>query len=175
MLTGKLLREKHGGNNAAVDVLSIESLRPPWSIDESLFTDQCQRCDACVESCETGLLVKGSGGFPEADYQKGFCTFCKKCVDACDHKALVLTSVPWQQKPEFTNTCLAANKVFCRTCEESCEVEAIRFQLKPGGIAQPELAPELCTGCGECIADCPVQALTMNKIQKQQPDNRMSA
>ncbi len=140
-----------------------DTLRPPWSINESLFVDQCRRCNDCIEQCETGLLVSGSGGFPEADYDKGYCTFCEQCVDACDHKALILTDTPWRQLPEITDKCLASNKVFCRSCQESCEVEAISFQLKPGGIAQPQLDNDLCTGCGECITDCPVQALTMKQ------------
>ncbi|MRI32412.1 ferredoxin-type protein NapF [Endozoicomonas sp. OPT23] len=164
MALAKLASRRHFLRGRIAD---SDTLRPPWSIDESLFVDQCRRCNACVEQCGTDLLVKGSGGFPEADYSKGFCTFCEKCVEACEHQALVITESPWQQLPVITDKCLAMNKVFCRTCEESCEVEAIRFQLKLGGIAQPLIENDLCTGCGECIADCPVQALVMKKTAKK--------
>lgn len=154
--------------------IDSSTLRPPWSIEESLFVDQCRRCNACIEQCETGLLKSGSGGFPEADYSNGFCTFCEKCVDACEHQVLVITETPWQQLPEITIQCLAANKVFCRSCEESCELEAIRFQLKPGGIAQPQIDNDLCTACGECIAECPVQALNMKKQTVISPEQAVA-
>ena len=57
--------------------------------------------------------------------------------------------------------CLARQRVVCRTCGETCEAGAIRFVMQPGQVAQPEILPESCTGCGDCLADCPTLALAL--------------
>lgn len=57
--------------------------------------------------------------------------------------------------------CLALQQVVCRTCGEMCEPGAIRFVMQPGRVALPEILPERCTGCGDCIADCPTLALVL--------------
>ncbi len=141
--------------------------RPPWSLPEKEFIDHCQRCTKCIAACETGLLVKGSGGFPEAHFNQAGCTFCSACVQSCPHGALIKqttnTRKPWFQKPEINQSCLAEQHVHCRTCSDFCETQAIHFLLRPGGVATPKIHTELCSGCGECIASCPTKALTMKK------------
>ena len=137
--------------------------RPPWSLPEKDFLDQCQRCGDCISVCETGLLTAGSGGFPEAHFEQAGCSFCNACVLSCPHGALIKNKPqPWFQKPAISTGCLALQQVHCRTCSDFCETEAISFLLKPGGVAKPIIDTELCSGCGECIASCPVKALSMN-------------
>ncbi|CAM3544163.1 ferredoxin-type protein NapF [Parendozoicomonas haliclonae] len=144
------------------------AIRPPWSVAEQTFFSLCQRCDDCVKACETGLLKRGDGGYPEADFNRGECTFCQQCVEACQHEALLYSpdSQPWRIKAAIKDSCLARNGIHCRTCAERCDLEAITFRLMPGGIAQPTLDTEACTGCGACVADCPSRSITMNNEQQ---------
>ncbi len=140
------------------------AFRPPWSPDEDSFIDQCRRCGDCISACETGLLVKGSGGFPEADFNNAGCTFCGKCSQACTFNVLNSNQqTAWNLEARINESCLAVNKVHCRTCQEQCEPEAISFRLSAGGIAKPIIDSSICTGCGECVSGCPVDAINMHR------------
>ena len=68
---------------------------------------------------------------------------------------------PANPQPRFADNCLARRKVECRVCGEACDAGAIRFRPALGGVSQPELRPDACTGCGDCVAPCPVAAITM--------------
>jgi len=59
--------------------------------------------------------------------------------------------------------CLTRQDVLCRACAESCEPAAITFQVEVGGVPRPKIDPTLCTGCGECLSSCPVQAIYLQK------------
>ncbi len=165
--------------------------RPPWSIPEDYFVDYCTRCDKCIDACFDELIVKGRGGFPQMDFKQGGCDFCEDCLNVCETNALSkipdstkvnLTSdsyeesseslsssesflPPWHIKANIDLTnCLSMNATICRSCGESCDDKAIKFDLKLGGIAEPVLNKEQCTGCGACFAVCPVQAITLTSI-----------
>lgn len=56
--------------------------------------------------------------------------------------------------------CLARRGITCMSCREACGENAIRLHMAPGG-ALPVLDPTLCTGCGDCLAPCPVSAITL--------------
>ena len=59
----------------------------------------------------------------------------------------------------ISDACLSAKGVVCRTCEEQCDPGAISFKLALGGVANAQVDATVCTGCGECIAPCPVDAI----------------
>lgn len=146
--------------------ISKQSLapRPPWSLAEADFVERCTRCDACIEVCPTGILVRADGGYPEVDFSRGECTFCGGCVSACAPAALVRLPDPapaWSIRALVADSCLAMNGVECRVCGEACPTGAIRFRPRLGGVAQPALALESCNGCGACFAPCPVRAITV--------------
>ncbi|MBS1159432.1 MAG: ferredoxin-type protein NapF [Proteobacteria bacterium] len=140
-------------------------MRPPWALAEAAFLEKCTRCAACLDACPTHLLVKGGGGFPVADFTPGQapegCTFCGDCRRACHDGALqqVDGQPAWSLRAVFGETCLAARNVVCRTCGEACEVGAISFPPRLGGVARPQLVADACSGCGACLADCPTQAI----------------
>ena len=135
--------------------------RPPWSLAEVLFTEQCTRCDDCIKACPTRLLVRGEGGFPMADFTRGSCTFCGDCAQACTTTAIGrdTTQSPWHFGIKIGEECLAVRNVDCRFCGEMCEVDAIRFRPRLGGVPLPEVNNDLCTGCGACMAPCPVASV----------------
>ena len=144
-----------------------DPVRPPWALGEAEFLENCTRCAACVDICPTHLLIKGSGGFPEADFTPGRapegCTFCGECLSVCRDGALtkIEGQSPWTLLAVFGASCLAARNVVCRTCGEACEMRAISFPPRLGGVSLPQLSADAYTGCGACLADCPTQAIRL--------------
>lgn len=136
--------------------------RPPWALPHGAFEAACTRCDDCVRACPTRVIAKGDGGYPTLDFHQGECTFCGDCVSACKPAALVreADAVPWSLKAVISEGCITRQGVECRICGENCEVSAIRFRPTLGGISTPQLDDNVCTGCGACVAPCPVGAVS---------------
>ncbi|HEX5802081.1 MAG TPA: 4Fe-4S dicluster domain-containing protein, partial [Azospira sp.] len=75
-------------------------------------------------------------------------------------------AAPWQLKAVIGDACLARRGVECRVCGEACGEAAIRFRPSRGGIAQPLFDAGRCTGCGGCLAPCPIGAIAMrNEVE----------
>lgn len=140
--------------------------RPPWALLETDFIKRCTRCDACLNACPEGILFRGDGGFPEVVCTQRGCSECGACVEACVPQALHREpeTAPWTWRPQFSSACLAQQRVECRVCGERCEHEAIRFKPVLGGVANPALDAEKCTGCGVCVAPCPTQAIQLQEV-----------
>lgn len=138
-------------------------LRPPWALAEEIFTTTCTRCGNCARACPTGIIRQGDGGYPTIDFSRGECTFCGDCVAACTPQALQRqeNTAAWTLRARIGEACVARHQVECRICGEQCGEGAIRFPPRLGGIAEPELDTGRCTGCGACVAPCPVQAITV--------------
>ena len=98
---------------------------------------------------------------PTVDFGRGECTFCGKCVEACQPRALEKRegAPPWQLKAQIQNNCLARSNVVCRACGDACTVQAIRFSPQIMSAARPEVSNDLCNGCGACYVPCPAQAI----------------
>jgi ferredoxin-type protein NapF len=135
----------------------------PWVSSSEVFYDQCSRCDVCKNACETNIITKGDGGFPTIDFTKGECTFCYACAQSCpenlfDNKE----QTPWTVSAVIDDTCLTAQKITCRSCEDNCEPMAIKFKPTLGGPSIPSINPDLCNGCGACIKPCPTQSIKIS-------------
>jgi ferredoxin-type protein NapF len=137
-------------------------VRPPWSLPETEFTQDCSRCGDCIKHCPEAILIKGSGGFPEVDFQRGECSFCGDCVASCSAPVFkAINTQPWMLKATIGERCITHQKVVCRSCIEQCQPEAITLVLQPGGVGIPTLDSNLCNGCGACVAVCPTQAISV--------------
>ena len=135
--------------------------RPPWVRAEAAFVAACTRCCDCINTCPQHILALDKDARPTVDFGRGECTFCGKCVEACQPRALEKREgePPWQLKAHVQSTCLAKSNVVCRACGDACPVQAIRFSPKVMSAAQPQVDESLCTGCGACYTPCPVQAI----------------
>ena len=153
--------------------------RLPWSVDEESFTDSCDQCLDCLPVCENQIIVRDEKGFPKVDFNKGECSFCLKCIESCDKPLFVSRmksaeldtenafkseqAQPWNATLFIENTCLAKSQIYCQSCRDVCETEAIQFsfihEAGTSAIPRPQLKLEDCTQCGACISICPQNAL----------------
>ncbi len=140
------------------------AIRPPWVREAIEFTDLCTRCAACINACETKIIVKGDGGFPEVSFKDNECTFCKQCATICPEPQLFdLSQMPWLHSAQIQDNCLTYQGIWCQSCKDACEPRAIRFILEVGKAPMPNIDTELCTGCGACVAPCPNQAIQLKQ------------
>lgn len=146
---------------------SFSDIRPPWAVGDE-FEARCTRCGDCLRHCPEGILATGDGGYPIVDFTKGSCTFCADCVKACSPQALDRgVGAPWAIKATVTAACLSSLGISCRSCGDVCAPRALRFRLQLGGRAKLEIERGFCTGCGACLAVCPVQAIQLREALHQ--------
>lgn len=159
LLRGKFLTSLQSETEQAQ---GFEGVRPPWSAANADFVAGCTRCDDCILLCESNILVKGDGGFPEVSFDNGECTFCKKCAFVCEQPIFrAFDEKPWAHKIAIQSQCLTESRIECRSCQDSCPMNAIKFRWQAGGIAKPIVDLEACNGCGACISRCPVGAIKL--------------
>ncbi len=131
----------------------------PW-LDTARFAERCTACRACMDACPEGIVAAADGGLPAIDFARGGCTFCAACAQACpEHLFVPHERPPWPHRAVIGTGCLTRQGVVCRSCQDACEVRAIRFAPAPGAVAQPSLDAGTCTGCGACVGACPVDAI----------------
>ena len=147
------------------------AIHPPWALPFAAFIDHCERCDACIDACSEGIIVRGDGGFPEVDFTRGECVFCTDCVKACDAGAFQAfqrdefkEKDAWDLSVEILTSCLSLNAVVCRSCGDHCDTGAISFRLQTGGVSVPMIEEKNCTGCGACLYVCPKDAIAIKVI-----------
>ncbi len=139
-------------------------VRPPWAMPEARFLDLCTACGDCIRACPHGLLRHGAGRYPVIEPARGGCDFCGDCAARCRPGALraglaAADAFAWRARPG--TACLAHRAVECRVCGEACAAGAIRFARQAGGPARPRVEPAECTGCGQCLASCPANAIEL--------------
>ena len=138
---------------------------PPWHRDWPLH-DLCQGCThPCVAACEQDIIRLHPAdhtlaGTPYLDFRVGGCTFCKACVEACPLDIEVTDPGKPAVGKALLNrdTCIAWNDVICMSCSGHCDYQAITTVDQ----RRAEVNPERCTGCGMCVAACPVGALSVS-------------
>lgn len=137
--------------------------RPPGALGDVDFHDTCTQCGDCARACPERIIGRDADGLPFVDVARGACTFCGVCTEACETGALT-EGAPWLWQATVASSCLALNGIQCRSCEDHCDDRAIRFRLQTGGRAVPQIDPDLCTGCGGCVAPCPSGAIHLTQV-----------
>ncbi len=143
-------------------------IRPPGGQDEEDFQALCIKCDRCRSVCPQGVistatLLDGLVNMrtPVLDFKRGYCDFCKKCVDVCPTHALK----PFTSKTvrlgvaELTESCIALRTGGCTKCFDACPELAIELNTENA----PIIDRDLCTGCGLCVKVCPANVLQSYK------------
>lgn len=132
---------------------------PPGATEATL--EACTGCSACASACPMHIVVM-EGGRPRLDFSKGECVFCGDCADACP-ELVFATDRParFQHIVQVSDSCLAVRGVACMACRDACPSNAIYFRPRIGTPFVPEIRGESCTGCGACIAPCPVDAISV--------------
>lgn len=140
------------------------ALRPPWTWEVGRFTEDCTGCERCVEACPEHVLVPGEGRLPQFDPGRGECTFCGDCAAACPEQLFSdpRASVPWNLHARIGQSCLALQGVVCSGCRDACGEAAILFPLN-AAVPLPQVRADRCTGCGACVAGCPVRAIHLSQ------------
>jgi ferredoxin-type protein NapF len=137
---------------------------PPWH-QRLALAEHCTGClHPCVSACETGIIQlhpagHEQAGIPYLDFGQGGCSYCAACVQVCpidiemdaDARPVIGAAVLNR------DTCIAWDDVICMTCQGRCDYGAINTEHQ----RRARVDPDRCTGCGMCIAACPVNALSI--------------
>lgn len=141
-------------------------LRPPYNQDNALFDIHCKDCDAkCADVCEENIIKIAADKTPYLSFLESGCTFCDECADACEPNVLVLENKDniYAKILISNENCISWDKVMCFSCKDPCLDNAIIFD----GLFKPVIDETKCTSCGFCIHKCPVEAITVLPIQKE--------
>ncbi len=146
-------------------------VRPPWSREASVAA-HCTGCGDCAAACPEDIIRLDGRSRPVVDFGRGECTFCGACAEAC----AVPVFTEQEAGPAFTHRvrieagCLARRDVVCQACGDACPEAAIRFRPRLGGPPRPEVLGDRCTGCGACVAVCPVDAVAVVATERVPAD-----
>ncbi len=159
-------------------------VRPPGSVPEKEFLQQCIRCGECFQACPNDVLQpmgfeQGLEGLwtPKVVANWAGCeSGCNNCGQVCPTGAI--RPLPMEEKKvarmglAFVNgeTCLPfAGREACQMCVDECKaagynaIEFVRVHPKldeqgmpvpDTGFLAPVVLPDLCVGCGLCQTRC---------------------
>lgn len=120
--------------------------------------EACTGCGDCITACPENILDIRQGRVA-VDFDRGECTFCDACADICEEPVFADAPREMAHAVVIGDGCLAKAGIACMTCRDACPEQAIAMRPRMGGPFLPELSPADCTGCGACIAPCPVSAI----------------
>jgi len=158
-------------------------VRPPGSLPEEEFLGRCLRCAACIRVCSTtgrglqpALLEAGWEGIwtPILIPRYGYCEYtCILCGQVCPTGAIRRLSEEVKKKTRIGMAYFDKSRCIpwyrnedCLVCEEHCPLPQKAIILKEEAtlldgrkriVKRPYLREDLCTGCGICVAKCPIK------------------
>jgi len=167
-------------------------IRPPGTLPEDDFLARCIRCGQCMKVCPTNVIQPASAETdleglwtPVLKMQYGYCeSDCTLCSQVCPTGAIRQITVAEKLETGYAKIgtafidrarCLPWSfGETCLVCQEVCPVspKAIYYQKRkftdPQGkttwFEMPYVNSELCTGCGACEYNCPVQDLPAIRV-----------
>jgi ferredoxin-type protein NapF len=168
MLSLNFRQKVSGGGNGVATAASkrllfarlrggMPQIRPPWSIPEPAFSESCDQCGHCIGNCPQKIVVPGIAGYPAVDFNRGACA--ESCTLGCF--APDRSAKPWHIAASVGPSCIEMQGVTCRLCQDACHLDAIHFRPQLGGGSAITVDRAACTGCGACVAPCPVGAVTI--------------
>lgn len=166
-------------------------VRPPASMPEDRFLELCARCGQCVRVCPTNtvqpaLWEAGPEGIftPMLVARIGECKeSCVACGSVCPTGA-IQKFIAADKNPRFTRNPVIVGvatidrsrcrpwyiEKACSICDEQCPFDAIASPVIDG-IKRPFIIERLCTGCGSCERECPMEPdsaiIITNRIEKR--------
>jgi len=116
----------------------------------------CMGLGSCERSCPFDAVHVGDDGLAHVD--RGRCTGCGNCVDACPKRIidlmpaseLVYVRCTNPHKGKAVKEVCSRGCIGCRRCEKTCPFEAIAMDRDLARID-----PAKCTSCGLCATVCP--------------------
>ncbi len=120
----------------------------------------CVRCEKCSYSCPPKAIFFRDT-FRYVDYNK--CKGCLKCVDVCEHNAIVVISL---EEGELINFKIDKERcTVCKKCLESdfCFQNLFELEIDPDTkqeyIVIINTSMDKCKNCLKCFKDCPNNAI----------------
>ena len=141
--------------------------RPPGALPELEFLMACTRCDACIDACPPGALLRLdtraglASGTPYLDVNNHKpCTACvdTPCSAACPTGALIVEPITeaWMGTARIDReTCRAWHGQSCRSCFQICPRKDLAVLIDDDG--RVFIDPRECIGCGLCVVVCPTR------------------
>ena len=125
----------------------------------------CVRCEKCSYSCSPkAIFFRDSLRY--VDYNK--CKGCLKCVDVCEHNAIVVISLEGGNLVDFK-----IDKERCTVCKKCLEAKfcfqnlfELRFEpdTKVEYIKFNNSSMDKCKSCLKCFRECPNNAIIPNIV-----------
>ena len=146
--------------------------RPPGAVGEALFQALCTRCDACVDACPHGVVLRYThdaginAHTPVMRPDVHACVMCDDfpCAGACPEGALSLpTTKTWRLGVLRLreDVCIAYLGPECGACIGLCPHGLDALKL---AASRPVLDDQRCVGCGMCIPACPTSPKALELV-----------
>lgn len=167
---------------ATISAFVPKRLRPPGALEEPRFSTLCSACGRCISACPNKHLVPIVSDSLEMDPEKkiesrSLCfdltptietekTYCEKDCIACGQVCPTgaIRSFDISEKGQMKtglavydfDHCVLYMEKECNICIRECPWDAITSVWSEDlMIGLPTVDPDLCTGCGRCVVECP--------------------
>lgn len=182
-------RKRALSDSSQIKLSSQDLIRPPGSLPEDKFIEQCVRCGSCMKVCPTNglqpaIYEAGIEGFwtPILVPRIGCCTQeCNACGQVCPTEAIKPFTIA-EKSYIFIGTatidrsqCIAwADDKKCLVCDEYCSYKAVEWKPTPEGVKRPFVNEKKCVGCGICESACPVQPIAAIRVYSRGDKRHMT-
>lgn len=164
-LVGPLVESVAGVPSPAPRHATSMLLQPPGAVPEPSFSELCQRCGKCVQTCPVQAIRPWRtqdprrNGTPVIDADVAACVVCAGvlCTQVCPSGALLPIENQHQINmglaEVYATLCVRSGGDACRVCVDRCPLGETAIRLPVEG--PPEVFPSGCVGCGVCQLYCP--------------------